>query len=140
MVVETTNSIVRDAKSIIVDDSYMERVKEFAPAGTNPVYPDVLVTLRTVRQAVARFGEGRGDHEKQLVRKLGEARTVVAALKCCLAGTEWPSKEDIENELDDEEASTIWLFESSDGEEYFDFDRFDSRDVSHYFPQGIDRR
>ena len=140
LVVETTNNIVRDAKSIIVDDSYMERVKEFVPAGTNPVYPDVLITLRTVRQAVARFGEGRTDREKQHFRKLGEARTVLAALKCCLEGKEWPSKKDIENELDEGTASSVWLFEGNDGGRYFDFDRFDRRDVAHHFPEGIDHR
>ena len=137
LVVETSNSIIRDAKSIIVDDNYMERVKEFVPAGNNPVYPDVLITLRTVRQAVARFGEGRTDREKQLFRKLGEAKTVLAALKCCLGGKDWPSKEDIENELDESTASSIWLFEGNDGERYFDFDRLDRRDVTHYFPEGI---
>ena len=140
LVVETTNIIIRDAKGIIVDDSYMERVKEFVPAGTNPVYPDVLVTLRTVRQAVARFGEGRTGHEKQLLRKLGEATTVLAALKCCLEGKDWPSKEDLENELDQEAASSVWLFEGNDGEEYFDFERLDRRYVNYYFPEGIDRR
>jgi hypothetical protein len=125
LVVEAANNIIRDAKSIIVDDAYMARVKEFVPAGTNPVYPDVLVTLRTVRQAVSRFGEGRADHEKRLLRDLSEARTFAAALACYLEDDEWPSKEDVERKLDTGTASASWFFEGDDGERYFDFDRLD---------------
>jgi hypothetical protein len=91
LVVETTNNIIRDAKKIILDDAYMARVKEFVPAGNNPVYPDVLVTLRTVRQAVSRYGEGRTDRGKLIPPRLGEARTVAAALSCSIDGIEWPS-------------------------------------------------
>jgi DNA repair exonuclease SbcCD ATPase subunit len=140
LVVETANNIVRDAKSIIVADAYMERVKEFVPAGNNPVYPDVLVTLRTVRQALSRFGEGRTGHEKRLLHKLSEVRTVVAALECSVEGTDWPSKEDLEDKLDTGTASADWLFQGNDGEEYFDFDRLDRRKLDKYFSEGINRR
>jgi|HubBroStandDraft_1064217.scaffolds.fasta_scaffold105204_2 hypothetical protein len=139
LVVETTNNIVRDAKGIIVDDAYMGRVKEFVPAGTNPVYPDVLVTLRTVRQAVSRFGEGRTDHEKRLLQELNDARTFAAALTCYLESNEWPSKEDVDRELDAGTASVGWFFEGDDGEPYFDFDRFD-RNLDRRFPDGIEHK
>ena len=140
LVVETANNIVRDAKSIIVDDAYLGRVKEFVPAGTNPVYPDVLVTLRTVRQAVSRFGEGRTDHEKQLLKELSDARTFAAALTCYLEDNEWPSKEAVDRKLDVGTASASWFFESDDGEVYFDFDRLDRFNLDNCFLDGIDHR
>jgi hypothetical protein len=55
MIVEGTNSIIRDAKDIIDGDVYVDRLKEFVPAGDNPVYPDILMAARTIQQAATRF-------------------------------------------------------------------------------------
>src|SRR5258708_6722087 len=54
LVLEEANQIIRDAKAIITEDTYLDRTKEFVAAGNNPVYPDVVVALRTVRQALER--------------------------------------------------------------------------------------
>jgi hypothetical protein len=43
LIVQQANDIVLDAKAIVEGDTYLDRVKEFVPAGNNPVYPDVLV-------------------------------------------------------------------------------------------------
>ncbi len=141
LVVETTNNIIRDAKTIIVDDAYMARVKEFVPAGNNPVYPDVLVTLRTVRQAVSRYGAGRTDRGKLISSRLAEGRTIAAALSCHLDGIEWPSKEEVESKIDSGNAWAPWFFENENGEEYFDFERLDrQRDLGSHLLKGIDGR
>ena len=55
LIVEQANNIVRDAKTLIEGDPYLDRIKEFVPAGDNPVYPDVLLTARVVQQAVGRY-------------------------------------------------------------------------------------
>jgi hypothetical protein len=45
MILEGTNSIVRDAKAIIDSDVYIDRVKEFVAAGENPVTESVQLLL-----------------------------------------------------------------------------------------------
>ena len=58
LMVEQANDIIRDAKEIVTDDTYLDRIKEFVPAGDNPPYPDVLVVMRGVRDGLER-GEGQ---------------------------------------------------------------------------------
>lgn len=55
LIVEHANDVVRDAKTLIEGDPHLDRIKEFVPAGNNPVYPDVLLTARAVQQALMRF-------------------------------------------------------------------------------------
>jgi hypothetical protein len=50
------------------------------PAGDNPVYPDVLIALRTVRQALDRLAPRLEGYEEAVERRLREARTVEVAL------------------------------------------------------------
>jgi len=50
--VDQANDIIRDAKDIVTSDVYLDRIKEFAPAGNNPVYPEILVAVRAVRQSL----------------------------------------------------------------------------------------
>jgi len=52
LIVEQVNDIIRDAKSIIEGDPYLDRVKEFVPAGNNPTYPDVLLVARSVQTSM----------------------------------------------------------------------------------------
>src|ERR1700678_1835085 len=53
MIVQDANNIIRDAKALIDGDVYIDSLKEFVPAGDNPVYPDILMASRTVQQALS---------------------------------------------------------------------------------------
>jgi hypothetical protein len=57
LAVAQANDTIRDAKKIIKKDVYLDRIKEFVPAGDNPVYPDVLVIIRSVRDSLDRCHE-----------------------------------------------------------------------------------
>jgi hypothetical protein len=46
--VDQTNDIIRDAKDIVKNEVYLDRTKEFVPAGNNPVYPEVVTTKNSV--------------------------------------------------------------------------------------------
>ncbi len=97
--VDQANDIIRDAKDIVKSDVYLDRTKEFVPAGNNPVYPDVLVTVRTVRQSLGRCKTDLRAEEKRLIGTLCRARTVVGALECFLSdeeNAEYAIKEDVE--------------------------------------------
>lgn len=74
LTVENVNQLIKDTKGIIEDDPYINRVKEFVPAGDNPEYRDVIVVLRQLRQGLDRFRQGHlhplGDLD-ELVIELG---------------------------------------------------------------------
>lgn len=80
LVLTEANQSICDAKTIVEGDVYLDRVKEFVPAGDNPVYPDVVVALRTVRQALDRATPRLEDYEETVEERLQEARTVEVAL------------------------------------------------------------
>jgi hypothetical protein len=133
LIVEQANDIIRDAKEIVQGDAYLDRTKQFVPAGNNPVYPDVLLVARTVQQCLGRFAPPLEERENSLVRMLREARTIVAALELFINNkSAWPSAEDLETVLDGKPAEK-WLFESDDGEKYFNFGRLDQIEIERIF-------
>jgi hypothetical protein len=137
LVVEQTNDIIRDAKGIIQGDIYLDRVKEFVPAGNNPVYPDVLLTLRTVQQCLLRFGNGMEDREKGLLKTLHECRTVVAALECHLAEDKYALKDNVKARLDSGSPAANWFWEDQNGNNLFDFYKLDRRNLEDYFGREV---
>jgi len=137
LVVEQANDVIRDAKNIVEGDMYLDRVKEFVPAGDNPVYPDVLLKLRTVQQCLSQFGAGRVDREKHLVKILHEARTILGALQCYMDGAEYPSKDEVKKTLDEGSPASSWFFRSDDDNEYFDFERLDRRKLDEYLSDNV---
>ncbi len=128
LIVEQVNDIIRDAKSIIEGDPYLDRVKEFVPAGNNPTYPDVLLVARSVQQCLTRTAKPLSDHEKRTTKLRREVRTVVAALKYFVEHNEHPSSEDVETLLD-AKPPLDWFFQSNDEKLYFDFQRLDRNGV-----------
>jgi len=55
LTVENVNNLIKDTKEIIREDPYIDRVKEFVPAGDNPEYRDVIIVLRQLKQGLNRF-------------------------------------------------------------------------------------
>lgn len=135
LIVDRANDIIRDAKQIVESDIYLDRTKEFIPAGNNPSYPDVLIVIRSVRQSLDRCGKEFNRQEGGIINALTRARTVVGALNCHLSGeenSEFALKEDVDRyvvgAVDDS-----CFFENEDvGQECFDFDGLDSQPVEHY--------
>jgi len=124
LVVEQVNDIIRDAKGIIEGDPYLDRVKEFVPAGNNPTYPDVLLVARSVQQCLGRTAKSLSDHERRTTKTRRDVRTMVAALKYFIEHDEHPSSEDIEALLE-AKPPVDWFFQGNDEKLYFDFERLD---------------
>jgi hypothetical protein len=139
LMVEQANDIIRDAKEVVTDDTYLDRIKEFVPAGDNPLYPDVLVVMRSVRDSLRR-GEGqlqgRRSHFADL---LTEARTISIALRLNVVdGEEIVLKEDVEEQLGEGDVADAWFPKDENGNESFDFDDLDTRDVGIYLSRSSD--
>lgn len=139
LMVEQANDIIRDAKEVVTGDAHLDRIKEFVPAGDNPLYPDVLVVMRGVRDSLKRGGgqlDGRHSHSADL---LTEARTISIALRLNIAnGEEIVLKEDVGAQVGEDEISDVWFLEDQNGDEHFDFDDLDTRDIDSYLSRSSD--
>jgi hypothetical protein len=135
LTVKHVNEIIRDAKAIVEGDAYLDRIKEFVPAGNNPVYPDVLLTVRAVQQAVSRFQSKLDSQKKDLALRSREAKTIICALRLFVDhGGHVATKKNVETMMDDPVAA--W-FNGLYGDESFDFVRLDNRDIAAYLSAGL---
>jgi len=55
LTVQNMNNLIKDTKEIIKGDPYIDRIKDFVPAGDNPEYRDVIMVLRQLRQGLDRL-------------------------------------------------------------------------------------
>lgn len=141
LIVEGTNNIIRDTKALIDGDTYVDRIKEFVPAGDNPVYPDIVVVLRVIRQATARFKTVLDARSKRLEEAIREATLIEFALKCYVEEEGYIVTSDDINESVGTPVSG-WLEPVSDDDgddtQTFNFDRLDRLDVSAHLLKDSD--
>jgi hypothetical protein len=88
LVLEETNAVIRQTKSMITDDVHLD----------NPVYPDVLVVLRAVRQALHRHEERLDRAIKPVTSRLLEAYTFIPAIRVLLDTGELPTRRAVQTE------------------------------------------
>jgi hypothetical protein len=139
LVVVQANDIIRDAKQLIRHDVHLDRIKEFVPAGDNPVYPDVLVSIRSVRDSLDRYDQDTKSRVNTLLARIEKAQTVIGALKFVLddeADAEedknYPSKDAIEPYVEGRVSESCLSRFTDNYEKYFDFDRLDKETVEEY--------
>ncbi|MBZ5526326.1 MAG: hypothetical protein LAN71_00290 [Acidobacteriia bacterium] len=139
LVLEQANNIIRDAKEIAEGDIYLDRIKQFVPAGNNPVYPDVLVSTRVVRDGIGRFRKILQGRLVTLKANLCKAETVIVALTYFLddsAGSEeernFPSRENVELYMDGNANNSCFSSYRNTDEEYFDFEKLDRQPIAEY--------
>jgi hypothetical protein len=142
LVRQSANDIISDAKKLIKvkEDVHMDRIKEFVPAGDEPLYPDVLVTIRSVRNCLERHRDKQTTRVKALNRKMRVAETAAGALEYFLndeeasdEDKETPSKEAVQGYTNGKINSDCFRQFSNDySSYYFDFDRLDSMTFRDY--------
>jgi hypothetical protein len=112
----------------------LDRVKEFVPAGNNPAYPDVLVTIRSVRDSLERWKKKLGERLTKSQGSLHIARTVIGALECFLAegGKDFLSKEEVQAFVDGRVSNYCFTEDETVAEDYFDFHRLDRHAIRNY--------
>ena len=109
------------------------------PAGDNPVYPDVLLSIRAVRQSLERAETNSDDRQQYLANLLREARTIRAALEFLIEQDDAPLKEHVKEMLDNEAVSHSWFYESEEAEDCFDFDRLDRKNLEQHLSDHEDQ-
>jgi len=100
LLVEVVNAQIADAKALIFRDAYLDRLKSFVPAGDNPSYPDLLLSLRILQQTSERFTSMLEVETQRHFSTGSELLTIVAALRIAEQ-----DEVDSHNEVNDEEGS-----------------------------------
>jgi hypothetical protein len=100
--VELANGLIADVKTLVYRDTYLDRTSQFAPAGDNPSYPDILIKLRVVQQCLKRFEGMLKAESAKHASIVVELRTILAALQIAKLEEEGTSEEPDEDEYEDE--------------------------------------
>jgi hypothetical protein len=100
--VEVVSAQIADTKATIFRDPYLDRLKAFVPAGDNPAYPDLLLSLRILQQTGERFASMLEQEAQRHLTIGGDLETIIAALEVA----EQDEAEFYSEEDDDEESET----------------------------------
>lgn len=119
---EEANSIIADTKRMIIDDPFLKRTHEFVPAGNNPVYPDVLLALKSVLQSLERFRAKKNEENTTYSGILSELDTILAAINLKLEGEESATKEQLARIMD-HPPNPKWLVSFSYNDSQFNFQK-----------------
>jgi tetratricopeptide (TPR) repeat protein len=129
LAVDEANQIIRAAKVLVTGDVYLDHIKEFVPAGENPVYPDVLVTMRNVRQALGRAESQFASLTEAIETAQGDTDTVLAALELFVEENVYATIRDVKKALLPSEVIESWFVTTPAGV-HFDYDRLDEVELS----------
>src|SRR5207244_5124813 len=86
LALEQVNDFIRDAKALMTEDAYIQRYKEFVPAGDNPEYRDVVVVMRQLRQGLERLDTNVSLLQARWKVPLADAKGVRVAVQLMLEG------------------------------------------------------
>ncbi len=133
LALEQVNEFVRDAKTLMPEDAYVQRQKEFVAAGDNPEHRDVVFVMRQLRQGLERFDANVTSLQTRWKESLADARGVRVAVQLLQDDDcEAVSKGDLdENEV---AVKDRWWVEIDDFQEpVFSVDVLDRTNILSYF-------
>ena len=126
LALEQVNDFIRDSKTLLIEDPYVQRQKEFVAAGDNPQHRDVVVVMRQIRQGLERFAENVGSMRERAGGLLADARGIRCAVKFFIQGHEDVSEGDLK-------ANEVAVRERWMKSYHFSFDLLDRTDIPNYF-------
>ena len=77
------NDVIEDTKELIQNDSYIQKLQVFVPAGDQPELRDALIVLRQIKQGLERYS---GSLNINIDGQIKSARLVESALEFALEG------------------------------------------------------
>ena len=125
LVLAQLNDIIRETKQL-TDDSYIQRIAEFVPAGDNPEQRDAVVVLRQIRLGLERHKRQVDGRTATLNFRLGEAKFLQKALNALIYERITLKKEAFGSTL-----YSDWLM--SEYPFLFNHDRLADTDIQTYF-------
>lgn len=137
LMLEQVNDIIRETKELLKVDVYVQRLKEFVPAGNNSQLRDVVVVLRQLRQGMERAGTDASGFQRRAKHLADEAQVVTTALELHLKIGNAPSDDSVRYLVESSVlgvADRTWFVYDSDYEQhYFNTDRLNRTNIAQYF-------
>jgi hypothetical protein len=131
LALEQVNDFIRDSKTLLVEDAYVQRQKEFVAAGDNPQHRDAVVVMRQLRQGLERCAADVNLLQERVEELLADAKGVHVAVDIFLEGSEEVTPEDLNyNEVT---LTARWLKGNDYGKTFFSFDVLDRTNIPNYF-------
>ncbi len=96
LALEQVNYVIREAKQLVSNDVYVQRLNEFVPAGDRPEHRDVVVVLRQIRQGLERYRDHLKERRERLDGELSRAKTIMRVLEMYLGGKETLTKRNLQ--------------------------------------------
>ena len=135
LALEHVNDLIGEAKELMKEDRYVQKLNQFVPAGDLPQLRDVLFVLRQVRQGLERFSNKL--KTEYVFNSLKNARIVGAALELYLDGLQGQDLvEALKNRMAISQFPSEWQKQDLYGGRYdtvFNFDHLDSIDIPEHF-------
>jgi hypothetical protein len=94
LALEQVNTVIEETKDLLINDSYIKRLKKFVAAGDNPEHRDVVVVLRQILQGLKRFEDYSNPLTGAIGTRLTELKALRFALQSILGGEESLSRKD----------------------------------------------
>ena len=130
LALEQVNDFIRDSKTLLAEDAYVQRQKEFVAAGDNPQHRGVVVVMRQLRQGLERFAADVNSLQERVGELLADAKGVHVAVDISLEGSEDVTPEDLKN---NEVTLTARWMKGNDFGKTFSFDLLDRTNIPNYF-------
>ena len=132
LAVGQANDLIRETKELLSDDTFVQRLNEFVPAGDNPQHRDAVVVLRQIRQGLERSQKQFSALHMLWHSRLREAEAAVIAVELFLQGRQEVSKDDLK--ANGVQVEDDWLVGSGFNKS-FSFLRLDRTNIPEYFGQ-----
>lgn len=137
LMLEQVNDIIRETRELLKDDLYVQRLKEFVPAGNNPQLRDVVVVLRQLRQGMERVSTNALSFQRRATSLGHQALVVITALELFMETGTAPSDDAVRYLV---ETSVLgpsdrdwFVYNSIYHEHYFNIDKLDRTNIAQYF-------
>jgi len=134
LVLEEVNHLVTQVKVLGGEDPFIQRLREFVPAGERPEHRDAVVVLKLVLQGLDRVAKSLSSLADREGSRSREARLVNVALEYFLEYGEAPTKDALEDL--GQSAPDSWITPYPD--RAFDFDRLDRMNIDVYFARDVE--
>lgn len=134
LVVEQVNDVLQETRTLVPSDPFVQKLKDFVPAGDNPEHRDVTVVLKQVLNGMVRF-RGQISTTVAMCRVLiKEADIIGAAIEFYLEGDGAVSAEELGiNPFGTKEEPRIGAWFGRGYPSLFDFERLDRMSVEEHF-------
>ena len=137
LMLEQVNDIIRETRELLQEDVYVQRLKEFVPAGNNPQLRDVVVVMRQLRQGMERFNTATNGLQNRAKHLANEAQVIITALELLIQTGAPPTDGHVTELVGQGVLAPLdhnWFaYQSIFGDHVFNLEKLDRTNIIDYF-------